>query len=175
MNREEYNIKIKELRKQRDLHQNEAYRISKEMDELINLVDKSSYEWMIGKYIQIDRRIKGGYLGFFHVDKIETRPRGLTLYGKGFDISDISIRIDNTYTLFEEDKDLDMITEINESMFYKAFDNYVSLMKEKLYNYKDYELVENKLKFKNSLIKATAELHDKNTVSNKVLEILKSN
>ena len=35
MNTEEYNIKIRELRKERDFHQKEANRLAKEMDETV--------------------------------------------------------------------------------------------------------------------------------------------
>ena len=97
MTTEEYNIKIKELRKERDFHQKEASRLDKEMDELVNSIDKEKIDWMIGKYIKFDGRNKGQYLGFFHVNSIDTRPRGYTLYGKGFDISNSIIRINDTY------------------------------------------------------------------------------
>lgn len=174
MTPEEYNIKIKELRKERDFHQEEANRFAKKMDELVNSIDKEKVDWMIGKYIQIDRRSKGGYLEFFYVDKIESRPRGYTLYGKGFDISEISIHIDSTCTLFVEDGNLDCISEISEEYFYKAFDEYVKLIREKLSDVKNYKSLGDQFAFKNSMIQATAKLKDENSLSNKVLEILKS-
>ena len=50
MTTEEYNIKIKELRKERDFHQKEASRLDKEMNELVNSIDKEKIDWMIAKY-----------------------------------------------------------------------------------------------------------------------------
>lgn len=174
MTPEEYKIKIKELRKERDFHQKESNRLAKEMDELVNSIDKEKVDWMIGKYLKIDRRNKGGYLEFFYVDSIDNRPRGYTLYGKGFDISDISIKIDDTNTLFVEDGNLDCISEITKDDFYKAFDEYVKLFREKLNDVSNYKSLGNQFAFKKSLIEATLELKDKNTLSNKVLAILKS-
>ena len=174
MTPEEYKIKIKELRKERDLHQAEANRLNQEMDDLVNSIDKEKVDWMIGKYLKIDRRNKGGYLEFFYVDSIDNRPRGYTLYGKGFDISDISIKIDDTNTLFVEDGNLDCISEITKDDFYKAFDEYVKLFREKLNDVSNYKSLGNQFAFKKSLIEATLELKDKNTLSNKVLAILKS-
>lgn len=175
MTTEEYNIKIKELRKERDFHQKEANRLANEMDELVNSIDKEKIDWILGKYIKIDRRNKGGYLEFFYVDSIENRPRGYTLYGKGFDISDIIIRIDSTSTLYVEDGNLDTISEISEEDFYKVFDEYTKLLREKLKEKTNYKSLGDQFAFKKSLIKTTAELKDKNSLSNKVLEILKSN
>lgn len=174
MTPEEYKIKIKELRKERDFHQKESNRLAKEMDELVNSIDKEKVDWMIGKYLKIDRRNKGGYLEFFYVDSIDNRPRGYTLYGKGFDISDISIKIDDTNTLFVEDGNLDCISEITKDDFYKAFDEYIKLFREKLNDVSNYKSLGNQFAFKKSLIEATLELKDKNTLSNKVLAILKS-
>jgi len=174
MNTEEYNIKIKELRKERDFHQKEANRLAKEMDELVNSIDKEKVDWMIGKYIKIDRRNTGGYLEFFYVDFIDNRPRGYTLYGKGFDISDIVIKIDDSNTLFVEDGNLDCISEITKDDFYKAFDEYVKLFREKLNDIKNYKSLGNQFEFKNSMISATLELKDKNSLSNKVLAVLKT-
>lgn len=174
MTPEEYNIKIKELRKNRDFHQDQANRFAKKMDELVIDIDKEKINWMLGKYIQIDRRSKGGYLEFFYVDKIEFRPRGYTLYGKGFDISEIVIKINDTCTLFVEDGNLDCISEITKDDFYKAFDEYVKLFREKLNDIKNYKSLGDQFAFKNSMISATLELKDKNSLSNKVLAILKS-
>ena len=174
MDAKEYNIKIKELRKERDFHQKEANRLAKEMDELVNSIDKEKVDWMIGKYLKIDRRNKGGYLEFFYVDSIDNRPRGYTLYGKGFDISDISIKIDDTNTLFVEDGNLDCISEITKDDFYKAFDEYVKLFREKLNDVSNYKSLGNQFAFKNSMMKATFKLKDENSLSNKVLAILKS-
>ena len=174
MTPEEYKIKIKELRKERDFHQKESNRLAKEMDELVNSIDKEKVDWMIGKYLKIDRRNKGGYLEFFYVDSIDNRPRGYTLYGKGFDISEIVIKIDDTCTLFVEDGNLDCISEITKDDFYKAFDEYVKLFREKLNDVSNYKSLGNQFAFKKSLIEATLELKDKNTLSNKVLAILKS-
>lgn len=174
MTPEEYKIKIKELRKERDFHQKESNRLAKEMDELVNSIDKEKVNWMIGKYLKIDRRNKGGYLEFFYVDSIDNRPRGYTLYGKGFDISDISIKIDDTNTLFVEDGNLDCISEITKDDFYKAFDEYVKLFREKLNDVSNYKSLGNQFVFKNSMMKATFKLKDENSLSNKVLAILKS-
>ena len=174
MTPEEYKIKIKELRKERDFHQKESNRLAKEMDELVNSIDKEKVNWMIGKYLKIDRRNKGGYLEFFYVDSIDNRPRGYTLYGKGFDISDISIKIDDTNTLFVEDGNLDCISEITKDDFYKAFDEYVKLFREKLNDVSNYKSLGNQFAFKNSMMKATFKLKDENSLSNKVLAILKS-
>jgi hypothetical protein len=174
MTPEEYKIKIKELRKERDFHQKESNRLAKEMDELVNSIDKEKVDWMIGKYLKIDRRNKGGYLEFFYVDSIDNRPRGYTLYGKGFDISDISIKIDDTNTLFVEDGNLDCISEITKDDFYKAFDEYVKLFREKLNDVSNYKSLGNQFAFKNSMMKATFKLKDENSLSNKVLAILKS-
>lgn len=175
MNIEEYNIKIKELRKQRDFHQKEANRLCEEMDILVNSIDKEKIDWIIGKYIKIDRRNSGGYLEFFYVDKIDNRPRGYTLYGKGFDISDSIIRIDNTCTLFVEDGNIKCISEITKDDFYKAFDEYVKLFREKLNDVNNYKSLGNQFAFKNSMMKATLELKDENSLSNKVLATLNLN
>lgn len=174
MTTEEYNIKIKELRKERDFHQKEANRLANEMNELVNSIDKEKIDWILGKYIKIDRRTKGGYLEFFYVDSIENSPRGYTLYGKGFDISDIIIRIESTSTLYIEDGNLDVIFEISEEDFYKVFDEYTKLLREKLKEKTNYKSLGDQFAFKKSLIKTTAELKDKNSLSNKVLESLKS-
>lgn len=174
MNTEEYNIKIKELRKERDFHQREANKLAIEMDNLVNLIDKEKVDWMIGKYIKIDKRNKGGYLEFFYVDSIDNRPRGYTLYGKGFDISEIVIKIDDTTTLFIEDGNLDCISEITKYDFYKAFDEYIKLFREKLNDIKNYKSLGDQFAFKKSMIEATAELKDDNSLSNKVLAILKT-
>lgn len=174
MTPEEYNIKIKELRKNRDFHQDQANRFAKKMDELVNLIDKEKVDWMIGKYLKIDRRNKGGYLEFFYVDSIDNRPRGYTLYGKGFDISEIVIKINDTCTLFVEDGNLDCISEITKDDFYKAFDEYIKLFREKLNDIKNYKSLGDQFAFKKSMIGATLELKDKNSLSNKVLAVLKS-
>ena len=172
MDAKEYNIKIKELRKERDLHQAEVNRLNQEMDDLVNSIDKEKIDWMIGKYIKIDRRSKGGYLEFFYVDSIDSRPRGYTLYGKGFDISSILIKIDNTSTLFVEDGNLDCVTEISKEDFYKAFDEYIKKLREELSNIKNYKSLGNQFDFKKSMIKATLELKNENSLSNKVLATL---
>jgi len=175
MDAKEYKITIKELREQRDFYQKEANRLAKEMDELVNSINKETVNWMIGKYLKIDRRNTGGYLEFFYVDNIDTRPRGYTLYGKGFDISEIVIKINDTCTLFVEDGNLDCISEITKDDFYKAFDEYVKLFREKLNDIKNYKSLGNQFVFKNSMISATLELKDKNSFSNKILEVLKIN
>lgn len=174
MTPEEYKIKIKELREQRDFYQKEANRLNKEMDELVNSIDKEKVDWMIGKYLKIDRRNKGGYLEFFYVDSIDNRPRGYTLYGKGFDISDISIKIDDTNTLFIEDGNLDCISEITKDNFYKAFDEYIKIIRNKLSNVKNYKSLGDMFEFKNALASAKLEMNDKNSISNRVLTTLKN-
>lgn len=174
MTPEEYKIKIKELREQRDFYQKEANRLNKEMDELVNLIDKEKVDWMIGKYLKIDRRNKGGYLEFFYVDSIDNRPRGYILYGKGFDISDISIKIDDTITLFVEDGNLDCISEITKDNFYKAFDEYIKIIRNKLSNVKNYKSLGDMFEFKNALASAKLEMNDENSISNRVLATLKN-
>lgn len=174
MTTEEYNIKIKELRKERDFHQKEVSRLDKEMDELVNSIDKEKIDWMIGKYIKFDGRNKGHYLGFFHVNSIDTRPRGYTLYGKGFDINNSIIRINDTYSLYLEGENFDYISEITEDDFYKAFDEYVKLCREKLNDIINYKSLGDQFAFKNSMLNATLELKDKNSLSNKVLAVLKT-
>ena len=144
------------------------------MDRLAICVDKEQIVWMIGKYVTIDKRSKGGYLEFFYVDDIQDRPRGYTLYGKGFAISDLFIKINSTTTLFIEDKDIDCISESSEEDFYKAFDEYVRLIKKELGNTKSYNVLRDQFKFKKSLMAATIELTDKDILSNKVLKSLKS-
>ena len=173
MTPEEYKIKIKELRKERDFHQKEVNRLADEMDELVNSIDKENVNWMIGKYIKIDRRKQGGYLEFFYVDSIDTRPRGYTLYGKGFDISEIVISVSDTCTLFVEDGNLDCISEITKDDFYKAFNEYVRLFREKLNNIKNYKSLGNQFEFKKSVLNSTMKLQDENSLSNKVLKVLK--
>lgn len=172
MTTEEYNKTIKELRKERDFHQREANRLAEAMDRLVNQIDKEKTDWMIGKYIKIDRRNSGGYLEFFYVDSIDERPRGFTLYGKGFDISDLIIRVDNTCTLYVEDGNLDCISEISKEDFYKAFDKYIQLIRDEFEDVKNYKSLGNQFDFKKSMISATIELKDKNSLSNKVLATL---
>lgn len=172
MTTEEYNKTIKELRKERDFHQREANRLAEAMDRLVNQIDKEKTDWMIGKYIKIDRRNSGGYLEFFYVDSIDERPRGFTLYGKGFDISNLIIRVDNTCTLYVEDGNLDCISEISKEDFYKAFDKYIQLIRDEFEDVKNYKSLGNQFDFKKSMISATIELKDKNSLSNKVLATL---
>lgn len=174
MDAKEYKITIKELREQRDFYQKEANRLNKEMDELVNSINKETVNWMIGKYLKIDRRNKGGYLEFFYVDSIDNRPRGYTLYGKGFDISDISIKIDDTTTLFVEDGNLDCISEITKDNFYKAFDEYIKIIRNKLSNVKNYKSLGDMFEFKNALAGAKLEMNDENSISNRVLATLKT-
>lgn len=174
MNTEEYNIKIKELRKERDFHRREANRLDEEMDKLVNSIDKDKVDWMLDKYIQLDRRPSGGYLEFFHVDKIESRPRGYTLYGKGFDISMSLINVSNTCTLFIEDGNLNCITEITREDFYKAFDKYIEIIRNELSNVKNYKSLGDMFEFKNALISAKLEMNNENSISNKVLATLKT-
>lgn len=173
MNIEEYNIKIKELRKERDFHQQEANRLAKEMDELVNSIDKEKINWMIGKYIKIDRRNRGGYLEFFYVDSIDARPRGYLLYGKGFSIS-TSIHLDSSTTIYIEDGNLENTSEITKEDFYNAFDEYVKLIRQELDNIKNYKKYGDQFLQKKSLMEATLELYEKNTIPEKVLAILKS-
>ena len=173
MTQEEYNVKIKELRKERDFHQKEVNRLVNEMDELVNSIDKEKVDWMIGKYIKIDRRNKGGYLEFFYVDSIDNRPRGYTLYGKGFSISEISIKIDDTNTLFVEDGNLDAVSEITKDIFYKAFDEYDKLFREKLNDVNNYKSLGDQFAFKKSMMKAIFNSKWENSLSNKVLATLK--
>ena len=174
MDPKEYKITIKELREQRDFYQKEANRLNKEMDELVNSIDKETVNWMIGKYLKIDRRNKGGYLEFFYVDSIDNRPRGYTLYGKGFNISDISIKIDDTTTLFVEDGNLDCISEITKDDFYKAFDEYIKIIRNKLSNVKNYKSLGDIFEFKNALASAKLKMNDENSISNRVLATLKN-
>lgn len=174
MDAKEYKITIKELREQRDFYQKEANRLNKEMDELVNSIDKETVNWMIGKYLKIDRRNKSGYLEFFYVDSIDNRPRGYTLYGKGFDISDISIKINDTTTLFVEDGNLDCISEITKDNFYKAFDEYIKIIRNKLSNVKNYKSLGDMFEFKNALASAKLEMNDENSISNRVLATLKN-
>lgn len=174
MDAKEYKITIKELREQRDFYQKEANRLNKEMDELVNSIDKETVNWMIGKYLKIDRRNKGGYLEFFYVDSIDNRPRGYTLYGKGFDISDISIKINDTTTLFVEDGNLDCISEITKDNFYKAFDEYIKIIRNKLSNVKNYKSLGDMFEFKNALAGVKLEMNDENSISNRVLATLKT-
>ena len=169
---EEYNKKIKALRKERDEHQREADRLLKEMDELTKSLDAEDINWTIGKCIQIDKRPKGGYLEFFHVDSYEHRPRGFTLYGKGFCISDNVINIKSTCTLFIENGDLNFLKEIDIDRFYSAFDNYVKILREELRNYTNYKKLGDQFLLKNKLVSATLKLKDKNSTSNRLLKIL---
>lgn len=173
MNTEEYKVKIKELRKERDFHQFEANRIAHEMDELVNSVDKENVNWMIGKYLKIDRRDKGGYLKFFYVDSIDTRPRGYTFYGKGFPITEFGIRLEDTFVLFVETDNLECVEETTKENFYKAFDEYVKLIREKLSEVKNYKTLGDQFEFKKSVLNSTMELRDENSLSNKVLNVLK--
>ena len=171
---EEYDKKIKALRKERDEHQREANRLLKEMDELTKSLDAEDINWTIGKCIQIDKRSKGGYLEFFLVDSYEHHPRGFTLYGKGFCISDSVIRIESTCTLFIEDGDLNFLKEIDIDKFYSAFDNYVKILREELRNYTNYEKLGDQFLFKNNMVSATLKLKDKNSTSNRLLKILEN-
>ena len=174
MTPEEYKIKIKELRKERDFHQKEVNRLADEMDELVNSIDKENVNWMIGKYIKIDGRKQGGYLEFFYVDSINTRPRGYTFYGKGFSINDFIIHLSETFILFVEyDNNIECIKEITKEDFYKAYDEYVKLMREKLSDVKSYKSLGNQFEFKKSVLNSTMKLKDKNSLSNKVLKVLK--
>ena len=170
MNTEEYNIKIKELRKERDFHQEEYQRLMKEMDELS--IDQQYIDVHIEKYIKLDRRLKGGYLEFFHVDHWEKRPRGIDLYGSGFVISDFIIKINDSTQIFIELDDISKIEEITEEEFYTAFDNYVKLIREKLGDYKHYKKLSNGFNFKNSLISGMIEQENKESLSNQVLNSL---
>ena len=61
-----------------------------------------------------------------------------------------------------------------EDDFYKAFDEYVKLCREKLNDIINYKSLGDQFTFKNSIINTTFELKDKNSLSNKVLAVLKT-
>jgi len=170
MNTEEYKVKIKELRKERDFHQAEYQRLMKEMDELT--IDTKYVDVHIGKFIKFDRRRHGGYLEFFHVDHWEKRPRGIDLYGSGFNVCEWSIHIDNSTQIFLEDHDIDSIVEITEEDFYKAFDTYVAGIRKTLADYKSYKKLNDGFKFKSTLINDVIELENKNSLAEQVIESL---
>jgi len=172
MNAEEYKVKIKELRKERDFHQQEYQRLMKEMDELT--IDSKYMDIHIGKFIKFDRRSRGGYLEFFHVDHWEKRPRGIDLYGSGFNVCEWSIHIDNSTQIFLEDTDMNSIVEITEEDFYKAFDTYVAGIRKTLADYNKYKKLDDGFKFKNSLVNAMIEKANKNSLAEQVLESLKT-
>lgn len=170
MNQNEYKAKIKELRKQRDFHQKEYQRLMKEMDELT--IDKKYVDIHVGKFIKFDRRRNGGYLEFFHVDHWEKRPRGIVLYGSGFNICEFSIKIDDSTQIFLEDNNIDSIVEITEEDFYKAFDVYVDGIRKKLGEYTEHKKFDQGFKFKSSLIAETIEFENKTSLAEQVLDSL---
>ena len=150
LTREEYTKKLSELRKERDRHQSEAYRIAKEMDELES--DQKMVDVTIGKYITIDRRNKGGYLEYFHVDTYEKRPRGVTLYGKGFSISDNAknyLKVDDTATLYWDE--INLPKEIGPEEFHDAFERAINNLKMCLIDYKIHKSLGDQLGFADKL------------------------
>ncbi len=152
LTKEEYTKKLSELRKERDRHQNEAYRIGKEMDELesdMNMVDVH-----IGQYVTIDRRYKGGYLEYFHVDTYSKRPRGVTLYGKGFSVSDKGqtyLHISDAVPLYWDE--IYLPKEITAEEFHEAFNTLINNLKMQLIDYKTHKNLGDEIAFADKLRK----------------------
>lgn len=141
---EEYEKKLSELRKERNMHQQEVDRINREMDELES--NKDTIDLTIGEYISFDRRANGGYLYYFHVDTYDKRPRGVTLYGSGYSNSDLYIKKDGTLTVLWDE--IDSIKLITEEEFYEHFDTHVAVIRKKLEDKKDYKRLGDQFKFK---------------------------
>ena len=89
-------------------------------------------------------------------------------------IRDKACTRNDTYSLFLEGENFDYISEITEDDFYKTFDEYVKLCREKLNDIINYKSLGDQFTFKNSIINTTFELKDKNSLSNKVLAVLKT-
>lgn len=159
LTKEEYTEKLSKLRKERDKHQNEAYRIAKEMDELES--DQKLVNFTIGKFITIDRRNKGGYKIYFHVDSWVKRPRGVTLYGKGYNISDDSqkfLHVNSAETLYWHE--IDLPQEITEDEFYNTFDYIMNNLKLQLRDYTSYKTLEDQFELKRQIESKTVKLVD---------------
>ena len=151
---EEYNKKLSELRKERNMYQIEVDRINKEMDELES--NKNAIDLTIGEYISFDRRRSGGYLYYFHVHKYDKRPRGVTLYGAGFSNSDNLIKKDTTLTVLWNE--VDSLKIVSEKEFYNVFDEHVSDIRKKLENNTDYKPLGDQFEFKELLQKGKIKL-----------------
>lgn len=151
MTGEEYNKRLNELRKERDFHQGEYKRLMREMDILAS--DRLKVDVTIGKYIKINRCPTGGYITYFHVDTYKDRPRGVTIYGRGFYNSRCNVGFESQETILWDE--VDLIEEVTEQEFFAAFDEYVDKIKQSLKDFKDYKVNEDSFDFKDRLINAS--------------------
>lgn len=150
MTKEEYNRKMHELREQRDFHNREYRRLMEEMDRLET--DEKPFADVLGKFILIDNRSDGGYKEYFHVHFYEKRPRGVTLYGKGFSIGSKRnyVHISETLTIYWTEADKIKIIDSDE--FYESFDELLSEIKFSLVQYDKYTKMDDLFGLKKKLI-----------------------
>jgi DNA mismatch repair ATPase MutS len=144
---EEYNNKLDELRKQRELHREEINKIEREMDQLET--DKKAIDLIVGEFIKVDHSSHGGYVEYMHVHSYEKRPRGVTLYGRGFTVNNHCISADKSMTLYWDD--IDKIQTVTAGEFYAAFENNIMKFRNDLENFSEYEKKEDEFAFKDAL------------------------
>lgn len=151
LTKEEYLKKLDEIRKERDFHHNEYLRLMEEMDRLES--DQKQVDNIVGKYIVIDKINEDGYKDYFHVHTYDKRPRGVTLYGKGFNINSKGDYIHISDTYFLKWDELDKIEEIHSEDFHDVFDQYINTVKFNLINFTQHHDLGNQFKFKNNLVR----------------------
>ena len=114
---EEYKERLSVLRKERN---NLQYRAALIDDEMNNLsLSSRVIDFVVGKYILIDRSQEGGYKIYFKIYTWKNRPRGICLYGKGFYYNDTYIKLINEHTIIWEEFKTPI--EITEEEFFKVF------------------------------------------------------
>lgn len=155
---EEYKTKLSELRKERDNLRRRADIIDKEMDALES--DEKLVDFTVGKYIKVDRSLKGGYIEYFHVDSWQKEPRGVALRGKGYsDSPEKHITYFHTSdTLRLTWDEMNDPVEITEEEFIEKYDQRVKDIREYLLDYKSYTPREDGFKFKNAILDNTIKI-----------------
>ena len=145
---EEYNKKLDELRKQREFHREEMNKIEREMDNLET--DINAINLTVGEFIKVDYTKHGGYVVYMHVHSYQKRPRGVSLYGRGFSVNRHSISSDKMMTLDWDD--IDKIQIITAGEFYAAFENNIMTFRNDLENFSEYEKPADEFAFKNAAL-----------------------
>ena len=150
MNKQEYENKLQELREERDFHEKEYKRLMEEMDRLET--DQKFVDTLIGEYIIIDKKSEGGYKDYFHVHMYEKRPRGVTLYGKGFNINDKGDFLHISDAYFLSWTDFDKITNISVEEFHDALDEYMNTIRLNIVKYTEHKDMGDEFEFKRKLL-----------------------
>ena len=144
---EEYNKKLDELRKEREFHKATIIKIEQEMDQLET--DKKAVDLIVGEFIKVDHSSHGGYVTYMHVHSYQKRPRGVTLYGRGFTVNKYCISADKSMLLCWDDIDKIQITTSEE--FHTVFENNIKKFRDELENFSEYEQ-EDEFALKNAIM-----------------------